>query len=338
VPEPWLEQVGLEWLRAIEEEDGFAEAVIGGAAVRGPRTGVTQSRLGYCWSHLALVFPEQKEFAGAAEKSFRLPPLDSGARVYDHSFFLLFMAWYFRLTGDRGAIERLRERYSAITAFLGDAGAGGFGEQKPGIRSHNPYMHLLEALLAAFQNTGDEYWLSEAKKMVNLFFTRLIDKPTGPVFEFRNADWSIAPERRLEVGHQFEWASLLSEMGEDSAAAHLREFALQHGIEDGLAINSVTEEGVATDRSRLLWVQTEAIRSGAVSWSTVRERFFHANGWSWYNRLDADGAPVEEPSNARLLYHVMTAGGAGSSGRPAFASGTFTKMKPRPASTINPGI
>src|SRR6185503_20259484 len=138
VPEPWLEQVGLEWLRAIEEEDGFAEAVIGGAAVRGPRTGVTQSRLGYCWSHLAILFPEQKEFARAAEKSFRLPPLDSGTRVYDHSFFLLFMAWYFRLTGDRGVIERLRERYSAITAFLGDAGAGGFGEQKPGIRSHNP--------------------------------------------------------------------------------------------------------------------------------------------------------------------------------------------------------
>ena len=76
----------------------------------------------------------------------------------------------------------------------------------------------------------------------------------------------------------------------------------------------------------------------AVSWGAVRGRFFHANGWSWYNRLDADGAPVEEPSNARLLYHVMTAGGAGSSGRPAFASGTFTKMKPRPASTINPGI
>jgi mannose/cellobiose epimerase-like protein (N-acyl-D-glucosamine 2-epimerase family) len=307
VPEAWLEQTGLAWLGAIEEDDGFAEAVIGGRAVRGPRTGVTQSRLGYCWSHLAVVFPEQKEFARAAEKSFRLPPLDNGNRVYDHSFFLLFTAWYFRLTGDRSAIGRLRKRYESITPFLDDAGAGGFGVQTPGVRSHNPYMHLLEALLAAFQNTADEYWLAEATKMVKLFLTRLLDKATGLVFEFRNADWSITPERRLEIGHQFEWASLLSRVREYSAAAHLHDFALRHGMEDGLAINSVTEEGVATDRSKLLWVQTEAIRSGAVSWSAVRERFFHANGWSWYNRLNADATPVEEPSNARLLYHVVTA-------------------------------
>ncbi len=336
--ESWLEPAGIGWLRAIEEEDGFAEAVTGGSAVRGPRTGVTQSRLGYCWSHLAVAFPEQKEFARAAEKSFRLPPLDSGKRVYDHTFFLLFMAWYFRLTGDRSAIDRLRERYEKIIGFLDDAGVGGFGEQKPGVRSHNPYMHLLEALLAAFENTADEYWLAEAKAMVKLFFQRLRDEKTGLVFEFLNPDWSVTDERRIEVGHQFEWASLLSAVGENSAAAHLHDFALRHGIEDGLAINSVTEEGVATDRSKLLWVQTEAIRGGAISWGAVRERFFHANGWSWYNRLSAEGAPVEEPSNARLLYHVITAGGAGSSGRPALASGTFTRMKARPASTIKPGI
>ncbi|HEU5020631.1 MAG TPA: AGE family epimerase/isomerase [Bryobacteraceae bacterium] len=324
--EAWLEQIGLKWLRAIEQDDGFAEAVIGGIAVRGPRTGVTQSRLGYCWSHLAVLFPAQKEFARAAEKSFRLPPLDSGARVYDHSFFLLFMAWYFRLTGDRGAIARLRERYATLTAFLDNAGAGGFGEQTPGIHSHNPYMHLLEALLAAFENTGDEYWLGEARQIVKLFFHRLRDEKTGLVFEFRNPDWSVTAEPRIEVGHQFEWASLLLAVGEDSAAAHLHDFAVRRGIEEALAINCVTEDGAATDRSKLLWVQTEAIRRGVVEWSTVRERFFHSNGWSWYNRLDADGAPVEEPSNARLLYHVITAGGAGSSGRPAFASGTFTRM------------
>lgn len=313
MPEPWLEQTALGWLRAIEEEDGFAEAVTGDTAVREPRTGVTQSRLGYCWSHLALLFPGQKEFPRAAEKSFRLPPLDSGTRVYDHSFFLLFMAWYFRLTGDRRAIDRLRERYETIGVFLEDAGMGGFGEHRPGIRSHNPYMHLLEALLAAFAHTADEYWLGEATRMVKLFLSRLVDKPTGLVFEFRNADWSITPERRIEIGHQFEWAYLLArfheakKLGPCPYAARLNEFTRQYAIEDGLAINAVTEEGVAADRSKLLWVQAEAIRCGAVDWSTVRERFFHANGWSWYNRLTADGTPVVEPSNARLLYHVVTA-------------------------------
>ncbi|HVW07970.1 MAG TPA: AGE family epimerase/isomerase [Bryobacteraceae bacterium] len=313
MPQPWLEQTALQWLRAIEEEDGFAEVVNGGIAVRGPRTGVVQSRLGYCWSHLAMVFPEQREFVRAAEKSFRLPALDSGSRVYDHSFFLLFMAWYFRLTAERSAIDRFRERYQAIAPLLDDAGTGGFGEHKPGIRSHNPYMHLLEALLTVFDHTADDHWLGEALKIVKLFLSRLEDKETGLVFEFRNADWSVTEERRVEIGHQFAWASLLvafhaaKKLGPCPHAARLDEFTRKYAIEDGLAINTATEMGAPVDRSKLLWVQTEGIRRGAVAWNVVRERYFHPNGWSWYNRLNADGTPVEEPSNARLLYHVVTA-------------------------------
>lgn len=278
-----------------------------------PPTGVTQSRLGYCWSRLADLFPEEKEFARAAEKSFLLPPLDSGSRVYDHSFYLLFMAWYFKLTGDPSAIARLKERYALIQGHLDDAGVGGFGPQPPGIRSHNPYMHLFEALMTTYRHTGDDYWIQEATQIVKLFFNRLRDRATGLVFEFFQADWSVTSERRVEIGHQFEWASLLSEFhvltnrGPCSFVAHLNNFAYQHGLEDGLAINAVNEQGIPTDRSKLLWVQTEAIRRGAVEWDLVRERFFHPNGWTWYNRLAADNTPIEELSNARLLYHVITA-------------------------------
>lgn len=309
-----LENIGLSWLRALEDENGFAEAVVNGAAVRSvPPTGVTQSRLGYCWSRLALLYPHQSDFRRAAEKSFRLPPLDSGGRVYDHSFYLLFMSWYFELTGDASAISRLKERYALVQTFLDDAGVGGFGPQPPGMRSHNPYMHLLEALITAFRHTGDDYWIEEATSIVKLFFNRLRDRETGLVFEFFNADWSITSERRIEIGHQFEWASLLSEFhevtnrGACSFAAHLHDFAMRHGIENGLAINAVTENGHPADKSKLLWVQTEAIRRKAIDWGFVKERFFHPNGWSWYNRLTPDGVPVEEPSNARLLYHVITA-------------------------------
>jgi len=77
------------------------------------------------------------------------------------------------------------------------------------------------------------------------------------------------------------------------------------------------------DRRKLLWGQTEAARHFSVrarilrdetarsraddQWKLIRQRFFRTNGWAWYNRLTADGTPVEEPSNARLLYHVVTA-------------------------------
>jgi mannose/cellobiose epimerase-like protein (N-acyl-D-glucosamine 2-epimerase family) len=316
----WLEQTGLSWLRALEDETGFAESVIDGVAIRGVApTGVTQARLGYCWSRLALLNPHQSDFARAAGKSFQLKlPPESDFRVYDQSFFLLFMAWYFKLSGERSALGLLRDRYSLIEKHLDDAGVGGFGLQPGGMRSHNPYMHLLEALLAAFKNTQDEYWLVQARRIEELFFTRLLDRKQGVVFEFRNPDWSVASEGRVEIGHQLEWPTLLLELhgitGKPKlryTARRLAEFAFWYGFEDGLAIDAVSADGEPIDRRKLLWVQTEAARRSderaAKRWTLIRRHFFHANGWSWYNRLDADNTPVEEPSNARLLYHIVTA-------------------------------
>jgi mannose/cellobiose epimerase-like protein (N-acyl-D-glucosamine 2-epimerase family) len=172
---------------------------------------------------------------------------------------------------------------------------------------------LLEALLAAFKNTQDEYWLVQARRIEELFFTRLLDHERGIVFEFRNPDWSVAGEGRVEIGHQLEWSMLLLDLGRPSD--RLTEFAFTHGFENGLAIDAVDAAGKPIDRRKLLWVQTEAARclSGervAEHWNLIRRHFFHANGWSWYNRLTAEGAPVEEPSNARLLYHVVTAAAA----------------------------
>ena len=217
----WLEQTGLSCnCGALEDENGFAEKRAStGVAVRGlAPTMVTQARLGYCWSHLGQMFPNQGDFARAAEKSFRLiqrvefAPVEDDFRVYDHSFFLLFMSWYFRLTGDPMAICLLKNRYSVIERHLDDAGAGGFGAQPAGIRSHNPYMHLLEALLSTFRHTKDEYWLVHALAMEKLFFTRLFDKDKQLVFEFLNHDWSVMADGRVEIGHQLEWPTLLLEL------------------------------------------------------------------------------------------------------------------------------
>ncbi len=321
----WLEQTGLSWLHAIENETGFTESVVNGRAVRNaPATIVTQSRLGYCWSNLAHRLPQQSDFGRAARKSFQLlqqslfAPNKDDFRVYDQSFYLLFMAWYFRITEDPEALQLLRNRYLIIERHLNNAGAGGFGPQPAGTRSHNPYMHLLEALLATAQFTRDDFWLTQARAIEDLFFTRLLDKNRGVVFEFLNADWSTAYERRIEIGHQMEWSALLSELYRITGRAELRStaeglynFAISNGFENGLVIDAVGPDGTRIDRRKLLWVQAEAARhlSGDQAlehWNLIRQRFFHPNGWTWYNQLTPDNKPVEEPSNARLLYHVMT--------------------------------
>lgn len=335
---PWLEQTGISWLNALEDENSFAESVIDGVAVPdSARTLATQARLGYCWAHLAKLFPHRAEFLRAAQKSFRFlqyafTETRTDFRVYDQSFFLLFMAWYYRLTNDPTAIRLLMNRHGDMERHFDDAGAGGFGAQPAGIRSHNPYMHLLEAVLAAFQSTKDDFWLAQARRIRTLFTTRLLVSSGQHVlvFEFRNPDWTVAGEGRVEIGHQLEWSTLLLELrdidgpdGLASLAQLLYRFATQHGFEDGLAIDAVNGDGVPMDRRKLLWSQLEAARHFSVRarimqdatarsraeehWGRIRDHFFHPNGWAWYNRLTPEGAPVEEPSNARLLYHVVKA-------------------------------
>jgi mannose-6-phosphate isomerase len=337
---PWLEKTGLQWLHATEDENGFAEKVEHGVAVRDSvRTLATQARLGYCWSHLASLFLHRVEFAGAAEKSFRFlqysfTETEGDFSVYDQSFFLLFMAWYYRVTSDPKAIRLLMNRYSDVQGHFDDAGAGGFAPQSPGIRSHNPYMHLLEAVLATFRCTKDEYWLSEALKIEDLFFSRLFDANRHVVFEFLNSDWSVAAGGRVEIGHQLEWSTLLLELHELTgtprllfAAESLYEFSLRYGFENGAVIDTAGADGRPMDRKKLLWSQLEAAKHFSVrarllqdanararasaQWRSVRQHFFHANGWTWYNRIAADGVPAAEPAAARLLYHVVTAAAAG---------------------------
>lgn len=338
---PWLEKTGLLWLHASQGEFDFAEKIDGGIAVpETVRTLATQARLGYCWSHLAHLFPARTKFRQAAEKSFWLmqysfsEPDEADFRVYDNSFFLLFMAWYYRLTRDPKAIRLLINRYADINRHFDNAGVGGFVPQTPGLRSHNPYMHLLEAMLAAFQTTQDEFWLAQAKRIRQLFTSRLLHRKRRIVFELLNADWSVAGEGRVEIGHQLQWSTLLLQMCEIggrsnppgfliAAARRPFVFALKYGFEGGLAIDAVDGDGVPIDRRKLLWSQTEAVKHFSVRarvledeparaqasdlWKVIRQRFFHPNGWTWYNQLTAEGKPVEEPSLARLLYHVVTA-------------------------------
>jgi mannose/cellobiose epimerase-like protein (N-acyl-D-glucosamine 2-epimerase family) len=178
---PWLEKTGLLWLHATEGENDFAEKLDNGIAIPElVRTLATQARLGYCWSHLAQLFPARTEFKRAAEKSFRFMQYsftepDADFRVYDNSFFLLFMAWYYRVSGDPTAIRLLMSRYADVERHFDNAGVGGFVPQEAGLRSHNPYMHLLEALLAAFRTTEDEFWLVQARRITKLLITRLLD-------------------------------------------------------------------------------------------------------------------------------------------------------------------
>ena len=110
--------------------------------------------------------------------------------------------------GDAGAEAAAR----ALVKRLPRHRLGGFIELAGDGLNANPNMHLFEAFLAWLEAGGDEGWRALAHGQARLAMDRLIDPASGAVIEHFAADWRApaAPEeRRVDPGHQFEWAWLL---------------------------------------------------------------------------------------------------------------------------------
>jgi mannose-6-phosphate isomerase len=272
-------------------------------------------------------------------------PLDETRDTYDQAFVLLAMAWYFRATGDAQAIAIADGTYRFLEQTAGDATRGGFAEEVANARStgklprrQNPHMHLLEACLALFAATQDEAWLERCRRLVELFEERLVDPATGALIEYFAADWSPAPAEQgqwREPGHQFEWVWLLFEYRRHAGDVHvvpwadrLFQFGMRFGVERdgplrGVIVEGVDAAGALVAGTKLLWPQTEYIKAcvARAEWlnqpeapalvrahlALVAKHFLRADGATWHNQLARDGAPVDAPTPARVLYHLFLA-------------------------------
>lgn len=198
-------------------------------------------------------------------------------------------------------------------------------------RRQNPHMHMLEALLALYETTGEAKHLQCAREIVALLRARFVSARWGALLEYFNDDWTPreGEEGRIaEPGHQFEWAWLLDRyrrLGGESAA-DIAERIHVHGEVYGVnaagyAIDEAwAEGGVRTPTSRL-WPHTERIKSNVVRFENTANplaaaaavqacdalrNYLTPQGF-WRDRRQADGAFVEEPAPASSFYHIMMA-------------------------------
>jgi mannose-6-phosphate isomerase len=249
--------------------------------------------------------------------------------LYDHAFALFALAYVFRNTGDP-AVRRLADETLAFLDGAMCGPGGGFLEVLPGDggpRRANPHMHLLEAMLAWHEATGESLFLDRANAIIDLFQTRFFDPATGTLGEYFTDDWAIAPGvdgTVVEPGHHFEWTWLLvraAEAGGRDAraeAARLYHFGLAHGLDDtGLGIDECDRTGRQVKRSRRAWPQTELIKAyiamgeGAKA-ASVANRFFDtylatAIGGLWTDHFDERGGIIGAGVPASTFYHVMVA-------------------------------
>ena len=285
--------------------------------------------------------PEGGYFSAVARDGDAAGP--GGNRVrdcYDHSFVLLALATYGRAVSlpDTGA--RLARTWDIIDELFADPATGAFFEDDRGRtgdvtlpRRQNPHMHMLEALLFAYEATGERVWLDRAEGIVGLFQRHFLDRETGTLREFlgpRLEPIDTREGRLREPGHHFEWVWLLHKYEALGGTADLHreshalfDFAVRHGLRrdepmQGAVLDAVLRDGSVAAPTMLLWPQTEGVKAYVARYeqtgdvrhadaarsllSLVWTRYFR--GELWCNQIGPAGDVTQPEALSRLLYHV----------------------------------
>lgn len=210
-------------------------------------------------------------------------------------------------------------------------------------RGMNANMHGVEAMLAAYEATGDTLWLTRAGRILDFFVGRIAPEHGWRLPEHYTADWKVDPTYSgnpmfrpagTTPGHSLEIARLSIQHwdlagrpdgGADISGRQLIERALEDAWlpEGGLAYTLDTGGNVAI-RDRYWWPVTEGIgamasliKQGAVEadehwyrrlWSFAAESFVDTARGGWFPELDEDGRPVARQFEGKPdIYHALQA-------------------------------
>lgn len=261
--------------------------------------------------------------------------------LYDHAFYLLGLASAYgdnpQITEYKTRAEQMRD--NILKTYWRDE--LGFEEAIPPILplKANPHMHMFEACLAWIEAGDDNKWRELAGDIAELGRTKFFDKTNCAILEFFDADWEpieTIGSRTIEPGHQFEWAWLFlrwAKIANDNSfidiAQKLIETGEKHGIDEkrGLAFMSYNDANIPIDFSARLWSQTERIKAHVAHYKvqndnlsrqktlelvqkSIRglEQYFDTPvRGMYYDRIDANGVILHEPSPTSSLYHIICA-------------------------------
>jgi mannose/cellobiose epimerase-like protein (N-acyl-D-glucosamine 2-epimerase family) len=215
--------------------------------------------------------------------------VDPNKDCYGLAFAIFGLSHAARVTGDKRYANAALEIWSELKTRL--RYESGFFKPKTdrgytrviGQNTQNPMMHLFEALLALYDATGSREIFREAEAHADAIFGRLFQDREGRLPEIYDADWKPAPPEKggyFELGHQFEWAYLLSravEKGFPKRYLATAERLLDYGVkvaydeEEGGIFSRGDYEGRAVRGPKGWWEQCESLRA-MMHWAATRGR------------------------------------------------------------------
>ncbi|HEX7982578.1 MAG TPA: AGE family epimerase/isomerase [Duganella sp.] len=174
-------------------------------------------------------------------------------------------------------------------------------------RGQNANMHACEALIAAFEATGERAFLLRAETLARNITQRQAALAGNLIWEHYHADWSVDTEYNrhdksnifrpwgYQPGHLTEWAKLLLllerhgdqlEGGKDWLlpravelfnAAMDKAWDAQHG---GIYYGFGPDDSICDDL-KYFWVQAESLATAALLGARTGE----ASYWTWYDKI-----------------------------------------------------
>jgi mannose/cellobiose epimerase-like protein (N-acyl-D-glucosamine 2-epimerase family) len=277
---------------------------------------------------------------------------DGRAMAYGHAFVMLSGASALRAGIEQGRLL-VAEMWDFLEQSFWQPEYRAYADERDAslqtlhtYRGQNANMHICEALLAAFEATGDGHYLDRAEVLANRFAGELASLNDGLIWEHYSSNWQLDMQYNIDKpddlfkpwgfqpGHHVEWAKLLLQLNAfrpDSwlvkRASELYEVAIDKGWDDefGGLVYGFAPDGSFSDAHKYFWVHAEAF---AAAWRLYRitgdERYQQDYqriwAWSWRYLIDhqygawfrirnRDGSPVDDLKSppGKTDYHTMGA-------------------------------
>jgi mannose/cellobiose epimerase-like protein (N-acyl-D-glucosamine 2-epimerase family) len=240
--------------------------------------------------------------------------VDGTQHAYGLAFVLLAYS-HATMAGLDEARAWIGETFDLMEARFWDAQAGLYADEASqdwsvlsGYRGQNANMHACEALLAAFQASGERRYLERAYTVALNITQRQAARCGGLVWEHYDEQWQ--PDWRYNVddpenlfrpwgyqpGHFTEWAKLLLQLEARAGgvlehdlgwllptAERLFGVALEKGwdVDNGGLCYSLAPDLTVCDGHKYFWVQAESAAAAAM----LAQRTGNTDYWDCYQRL-----------------------------------------------------
>ncbi|MGR6430293.1 AGE family epimerase/isomerase [Rhizobium sp. PAMB 3174] len=279
-------------------------------------------------------------------------PVDASKQGYGHAFVLL-AASSAKTVGHPLADELLADITTVINTRFWEDEHGAIAEEferdwllKDGgtYRGQNCNMHLTEALMAAFEVTGERDYLDKAERIADLIINRKAAELNYRVPEHFDTDWAVDQAYDGDQmfrpsgstpGHWLEWARLVLQlwtlggrkhdwMPEAAKALFFQSMALGWDRDRGGFVYTIGWDNAVSRGFKLWWPMAEG--AGAAHflnehsfgdfheesyrkiWDTIARHFVDRENGGWHQQLSEDMKPEAELFPTRDdIYHALQA-------------------------------